>query len=390
MKYLALILILILGASPINGYSQTAIKMENRDGVYYVPCSVNGLNLQFIFDTGAGDVSISLSEALFMLKNGYMQSDDLISTQKYQIANGDIAEGTKINIRELKIGDRTLYNVEASIVHSLTAPLLLGESAIKRFGTVTIDYTQNLLYLGANNSNNNGNTSKISVTTSIPDYVPKYGLVGWWPFNGNTNDASGNGHDCSNYGCQLRSDRFGQQNSAYYFSNTYMIANNTSDLVFYEATINVWFCMKSIPKENISFVSKYYEDNPESSFMLGWTRWNETKVGGGCWVKGPAKNGGVTSAGACAPTEDFENWHMLTMSNKNGIWKIYLDGNYSQGGPWPMNSSNNFPIVFGNHFIKCSSCAPTTVDKINAYLDDIAIYNRELSAEEISRLFNGK
>jgi hypothetical protein len=28
----------------------------------------------------------------------------------------------------------------------------------------------------------------------IPSYVPTNGLVGWWPFNGNANDESGNGN----------------------------------------------------------------------------------------------------------------------------------------------------------------------------------------------------
>jgi hypothetical protein len=29
----------------------------------------------------------------------------------------------------------------------------------------------------------------------VPSYVPTNGLVGWWPFNGNANDESGNGNN---------------------------------------------------------------------------------------------------------------------------------------------------------------------------------------------------
>lgn len=114
-------------------------------GTYEIPCKVNGLALKFIFDTGASDVSISLTEALFMLKNGYLSEDDIIGTQYYSIANGEIAEGTTIRIKKLEFGGLTLYNVDASIVHELQAPLLLGQSAISRLGKIQIDPSNSTL-----------------------------------------------------------------------------------------------------------------------------------------------------------------------------------------------------------------------------------------------------
>ncbi len=134
--------------------------MEKKGGVYYVPCTINGLKLKFIFDTGAGDVTISLSEAIFMIKNGYMNEEDLVGTEYYRIANGEISEGTKIIIREFKIGDRILRNVKASIVHTSSAPLLLGQSAIERFGRFSVDYATNTLYLGGTNATTNWQNSQ--------------------------------------------------------------------------------------------------------------------------------------------------------------------------------------------------------------------------------------
>ena len=52
---------------------------------------------------------------------------------------------------------------------------------------------------------------------NVPSYVPTNGLVGWWPFNGNANDESGNGNDGTNNGATLTTDRFGNANSAYDF-----------------------------------------------------------------------------------------------------------------------------------------------------------------------------
>ena len=108
-------------------------------GVYEVPCTINELQLKFIFDTGASDVSISSVEASFMLKNNYLTKDDVRGKEYFSTATGEIHEGTKINLREIKIGDAVLKNVEASVVKNQQAPLLLGQSVLERFGTITID-----------------------------------------------------------------------------------------------------------------------------------------------------------------------------------------------------------------------------------------------------------
>ena len=123
----------------INTYSQKIIEMEYDNGVYYVPCKVNGIPMKFIFDTGASDVTISLTEARFLFKQGVLKDTDFKESVKYQLANGDIQEGTKIIIREINIDGIILNDVEASIVHELNAPLLLGQSAISKLGEIQLD-----------------------------------------------------------------------------------------------------------------------------------------------------------------------------------------------------------------------------------------------------------
>lgn len=108
-------------------------------GTFNVDCSVNGLALNMIFDTGASDVSISKVEADFMLKNNYLSMSDIKGKQYYQTADGGISEGTVITLKEVRIGDAVLHNVDASVVKSQKAPLLLGESVLQKFGTFTVD-----------------------------------------------------------------------------------------------------------------------------------------------------------------------------------------------------------------------------------------------------------
>ncbi len=95
--------------------------------------------MKFIFDTGASDVSISSTEASFLIKNGYLKPEDIIGKQKYRIANGDIEEGTIIILREIKIGTLVLHDVKAGIVKNANAPLLLGITAISKLGKVSIE-----------------------------------------------------------------------------------------------------------------------------------------------------------------------------------------------------------------------------------------------------------
>jgi clan AA aspartic protease (TIGR02281 family) len=168
LKNLLLISFIVLTSFfSVNGQ---VIPMEKKGGVYYIPCKVNGLGLKFIFDTGASTVSISSTEALFMLKNGYLKAEDLGDSEYYRIANGDIAEGTKVVLRKIEIGDRVLYNIEASIVHSLEAPLLLGQSVMERLGQFTIEYPTNSLIIGNQNIATNPN-GKISKSNDYPSVV---------------------------------------------------------------------------------------------------------------------------------------------------------------------------------------------------------------------------
>ena len=124
-------------------HDKTIVKMRKADGVYHVPCIINGTEMEFIFDTGASDIIMSLTEALFLYKQGKLKDEDFIGKQQYQIADGSIHEGTIVMLRKVQIGNWELNNVKASIVDNMDAPLLLGQSALAKFGKISIDYNKN-------------------------------------------------------------------------------------------------------------------------------------------------------------------------------------------------------------------------------------------------------
>lgn len=117
----------------------TIVKMKKSSGIFEIPCEINGLKLQMLFDSGASNVTISSTESNFMLKNNYLKSKDILGTTNFLDASGNINEGTVINLTEVKLGDFTLKNVKATVVDNQNAPLLFGQTVLKRFASISID-----------------------------------------------------------------------------------------------------------------------------------------------------------------------------------------------------------------------------------------------------------
>ena len=118
-----------------------------------------------------------------------------------------------------------------------------------------------------------------TIAQKIPSYVPTNGLVGWWPFNGNANDESGNGNNGTVNGAALTADRNGKANSAYSFNKNYILVNNNQKFDFIDKlTLNFWFKIdKSTSKNtlNMMFISKHLNASTQSSYVV----YNENMCG---------------------------------------------------------------------------------------------------------------
>ena len=120
------------------------------NGVTKVDCTINGLPLNFIFDTGASDVTISQTEANFMFKNGYLSQRDIVGKERYQTADGNVSVGTVFVLNHINFGGLELTGVRASVVGSQKAPLLLGQTVLKRLGKIEIDNERRVLKITTN------------------------------------------------------------------------------------------------------------------------------------------------------------------------------------------------------------------------------------------------
>jgi aspartyl protease family protein len=119
------------------------VKMVEKNGVRYIPMKINGQELDFVFDTGASSICISTLEAALLYKKGVFSERDIKDFERFLTASGDISVGARIILKTAQIGDKTLYDVEATIIDNPNAECLLGQTVLSRFGKYTIDNEHN-------------------------------------------------------------------------------------------------------------------------------------------------------------------------------------------------------------------------------------------------------
>jgi aspartyl protease family protein len=122
--------------------------IKTESGLLEVPVELNGvLKINFIFDSGASEVSLSPDVALTLIRTGTVSNTDFLPDQTYKFADGSIAKSKRFLIKELSIGAKKLYNIEASIANSIEAPMLIGQNVMNKLGSITIDYDSQLLII---------------------------------------------------------------------------------------------------------------------------------------------------------------------------------------------------------------------------------------------------
>jgi len=123
------------------------VRLERRGGAYLVPVRINQtITLPFILDTGATDLVIPADVALTLIRAGALTGSDFIGKRLYSLANGSEEIGDRVIIREVQVGQHKVRDVTA-IVNPPASDLLLGQSFLSKFGTVTLDYKRLVLVL---------------------------------------------------------------------------------------------------------------------------------------------------------------------------------------------------------------------------------------------------
>ena len=116
-------------------------------GTYEVASKINGLPLKMMFDTGSADISISQTEVDFMLKNGLLSDKDFNGERMYELANGELEICKTLILKKVEFGGLILKNVQAGVVKNKNAGMLFGQSAMSRYGKITIDNNKKVIII---------------------------------------------------------------------------------------------------------------------------------------------------------------------------------------------------------------------------------------------------
>lgn len=229
-----------------------------------------------------------------------------------------------------------------------------------------------------------------TLLAQVPSYVPTNGLVGYWPFNGNANDESGNGNNGTVNGATLTTDRFGNQSSAYSFNgiSDNIRINNATNLNNPSVSVSGWFFTNTNATDTFygakSIIGKYW-DSPSNCnsnynsyiFCLAKQNNNSTVCLGTSFYSGNNfyYNQSIS----------IGNWYHFTFVHDSiSGGKIYINGQLvvsnTIGGA--ICSGLN-PIYVGADIINGN-----LFRFFNGKIDDIGIWNRALSQQEITNLYN--
>jgi uncharacterized protein (TIGR02145 family) len=225
---------------------------------------------------------------------------------------------------------------------------------------------------------------------NIPDYVPKNGLVGWWPFNGNANDESGNGNNGTVNGATLTTDRFGGANKAYDFDGSDWIELNLMSSInnSNQLAVSVWVKSSGTNSNTNCSVgcAQYYFSrgyDGGNGFFINTAQGNNPYFA--CGVNGPFA-GGQSVTDPNITTIPHTQWNHLLLNYDGANINFYINSKLVGTTPYTQSIGveNTTNAVFGRQFVP--GYPYFTVGKI----DDGAIWNRALTQQEITNLYNAQ
>jgi hypothetical protein len=232
------------------------------------------------------------------------------------------------------------------------------------------------------------------IYSQVPSYVPTNGLVGYWPFNGNANDESGNGNNGTPNGVTLTTDRNGNANSAYSFDgiSNYIQTNYPGILGTSDRSVSFWAKQNQTSTTTNSQITVGWGSNTCGPSGIAKGFYCAFNIGGS-GVSLDANESSVTYNPQSSVSDNI--WHhyvvvkdaqAVTTSQikiyQDGVLLSVVNGSYISNGT--LNTTQSTNLTFGKRSFSC------VADRFyNGQLDDIGIWNRALTQQEISNMYNG-
>ena len=230
-----------------------------------------------------------------------------------------------------------------------------------------------------------------STLAQVPNYVPTNGLVGWWPFNGNANDESGNGNNGTVNGATLTTDRNNVASKAFNFNGTSnFISTNPSNQAFPNGiSISIWAKINGLNTNTdcnlgcAQFLVSRSNDFSNGHFKIAYSQNSVATGGQKFWGTINSASGSGNANGTTSYAYPQTTWNHIVLTYNNSQIKLYVNGilNVTTNYTTPITNINSL-IYFGRHTYA------TYPYFVNGKLDDIGIWNRALTTCEVTNLYS--
>jgi hypothetical protein len=201
------------------------------------------------------------------------------------------------------------------------------------------------------------------------------GLVAYYPFNGNANDVSGHGNNATTVQATLCADRFGNLNQAYSFNgtNSYIGFTNLPTTQVDNWSMTAWVKPASLNQLGIAVSLGYNDPYNGNGYALGIS----SGIGAATGSQLFGVFGSVAWINSGFSFTDTNQWYQVVMLRSSGVTTFFVNG-----VPTP-NGTNVSPIVPTSFTIGSQS----GIRFFNGAIDDVRIYNRALSTNEVQQLY---
>ena len=207
------------------------------------------------------------------------------------------------------------------------------------------------------------------------------GLVAYYPFCGNANDASGNGNNGIVNGAVLTTDRFGKTSNAYYFNgNAQYISITANNLPKNDRTVSAWI---NVPISNYIGMLMAYGGTGVcgTGYFIGINHRGTDKI----MVSGHCANN-ETQATYVPPANVWVN--IVAVSSSNGT-KIYANGILVSSSSAFFSNTIGSKLYIGSSidFAGINSYEDGNGLRWMGKIDDFMLWNRALSEQEVKSLY---
>lgn len=235
-------------------------------------------------------------------------------------------------------------------------------------------------------------TNAAGVQRSDSAYLILKKLIGYWPLDGNPNDASGYGNDGiikhtvqdPNYIAGFIGSGAAKFNSS---EKDYLEIPNEDHFDYYdELTVSYWM-NANISNNSQSLwattISKGGNNGGWDINRFDWTDLISVHID----ANPDTLNNDTYTWWANDPSVFDSNWHLVTFVVNHDTESIYVDGEIRQTDLFPSMVASEFNIHLGCWIGKDTAGALYKDFFYEGLLDDVRIYNYALSARDIAQLY---